>query len=193
MLPEGQYHKEETPKSLIVLHHTVGGSAQSTLDWWAQTPERVGTAFVVDRDGTVYEMFDPKYWAAHLGIKGDKNVIDRRSIGIEMVGWGGLTKANGGFTALDGKKHLDIAMFYEGSPRLVTLEQPYRGYRYFEVYYPAQVTAVVALVKKLQAQFNISSAVHPTADRTVQGVTHHAALRPDKSDLHPGWDWGVLA
>jgi hypothetical protein len=33
-LIEDQYKSEEYDKNLIVLHHTVGGTALSTFNWW---------------------------------------------------------------------------------------------------------------------------------------------------------------
>ena len=58
-LPIGQYIAEETNKTQIVLHHTVsGGTTNAVRDWFAQTAERVATAFVIGKDGSVLELFD---------------------------------------------------------------------------------------------------------------------------------------
>jgi len=43
-LDKKDYIAAETKKSLIVLHHTVGGSAQSTIDYWRSDPGRIATA-----------------------------------------------------------------------------------------------------------------------------------------------------
>lgn len=68
-LPVDQYFNETPKKDLIVLHHTVGGSAKSTFDYWRTDPEHIGTAYIVERDGTIYEVFSPECWAYHLGLK----------------------------------------------------------------------------------------------------------------------------
>ena len=84
-LSDAQYLQESSPKDLIVLHHTAGASARSTFDWW-QTgqPQRIATAYVVERDGTIFEVFDPRFWAFHLGLAGTGGHVGRRSIGIQM-------------------------------------------------------------------------------------------------------------
>jgi N-acetyl-anhydromuramyl-L-alanine amidase AmpD len=83
-LTDDQYYKEETAKNLIVLHHTVGGSAKSTFDYWQGNPEHIAVSYIVERDGTIYEVFDPKYWAHHVGSKDPRNIaVNKRSIGIE--------------------------------------------------------------------------------------------------------------
>ena len=52
--------KSKAKWKLIFIHHTVGGTAFSTFDYWlkdrTKTGNRrmVGTAFIIDRDGTVY-------------------------------------------------------------------------------------------------------------------------------------------
>ena len=39
-LSAGQFVAEPQSKDLIVIHHTVGGSAKSTFDYWQAQPER---------------------------------------------------------------------------------------------------------------------------------------------------------
>ena len=44
-LPLDEYkHSRSDEKSLICLHHTVGGSAESTFRWWDTDPDPIGTA-----------------------------------------------------------------------------------------------------------------------------------------------------
>jgi N-acetyl-anhydromuramyl-L-alanine amidase AmpD len=44
----------------------------------------------VERDGTIFEVFDPRFWAFHLGLAGTGGSAERRSIGIEMASEGRL-------------------------------------------------------------------------------------------------------
>ncbi len=67
-LENKDYIASETQKDLIVLHHTVGGTAKSTIEYWKTDPNRIATAYVIERNGEVFEVFDPKYWAFHLGL-----------------------------------------------------------------------------------------------------------------------------
>src|SRR3972149_4662478 len=85
-----QYYPKANQKTMIFWHHTAGTTAQGAIDWWNQTPVAVGTAYLIDRDGTIFEVFDPKLWAYHLGVKNDDDYIEKNSIGIEIVAAGQL-------------------------------------------------------------------------------------------------------
>src|SRR5437868_10376792 len=56
-LPATEFFNAAQTKDLIVLHHTVGGSAKSTFDYWRTDPQHIGTAYIVERDGTIFEVF----------------------------------------------------------------------------------------------------------------------------------------
>jgi len=192
-LDKKDYVQAATKKSLIVLHHTVGGSANSTIDYWRSDPDKIGTAYVVDRDGTIFEVFDPKYWAYHLGLKGTNGAVDKRSIGIEIASEGGLMQRNGELYCF-GKisERTRFTQDYYECP------EPWRGYRFFDAYAEAQTEAVTDLINDLCHQFQIprkTPANHVDADNTCrvyEGIIGHHHLRPDKSDIHPGFPWQRL-
>ena len=69
-LEPSMYFAESQPKDMAVLHFTAGTTAEGAVAHWRQSSQRVGTAYVIGLDGTVYEVFDPRFWAYHLGIKG---------------------------------------------------------------------------------------------------------------------------
>ena len=98
-LPDSGYNKEPFKKETIVLHHTVGGTAASTLHWWKSDDRKIGTAFIIDADadGTIYQVFDPTFWASHLGLKGQPTIFEKMSIGIELASVGPLMKSDGKF------------------------------------------------------------------------------------------------
>ena len=62
-LPDGEFFPAARKKSGIAIHHTVGGTAFSTFNHWLKDRTKagkrrvVGTAFIIDRDGTVYQVF----------------------------------------------------------------------------------------------------------------------------------------
>lgn len=185
-----QYLRDVVPKTQIYLHHTVGGSAKSTFDYWQSTPDRVATAYIVERDGTVYEVFDPHYWAWHLGLKTASNTqANKQSIGIEMASEGALrsgAELNRMLAAIDPKTppkfssaflyafDIDVPPF-KNARRLYNLVTdagkyydnmvPWRGYRYFDAYDAPQVAAVNALVKYLCESFSIPKTI-PAGDMT---------------------------
>lgn len=179
----------------IVLHHTVGGSAKSTFDYWASTTERVGTAYLIERAGTIYETFDPaKNWAYHIGL-GSNNADNAESIGIELCSAGGLTKRDGKYYAF-GVYSRNTEVKAEDVYDNGTF---YRGFQYFARYTDAQIAAALELTEKLLDTY-------PTIERKTPkdhtgycagwkafgGVVSHTHLRTDKSDVHPGFPWERL-
>lgn len=192
-LNSGEYYRARHRKDLIVLHHTAGGSARSTVNWWNQSPQRIATAYVIERDGTIHEVFDPEYWAYHLGLSGTRGSVDRRSIGIEIACEGGLQGVGDFYYSFD--RIIPTTQFT--GPRY-THPESWRGYRDYAAYTPEQTASTVALTGHLLERFDIprrtprSHLAHSNGHRTYRGVVGHHHLRPDKSDLHPGFAWGDL-
>jgi hypothetical protein len=216
-------------KTQIVLHHTVGGSAQSTFEYWQSNTDRIGVAYILDRDGTIYEVFDPHYWAWHLGLTSSNNrVANQRSIGIEIASEGALRtgselnaiRAHHGCPApfdaqwlyafdIDPDSARPPAKWFTRAKKLYMIgadlgkyyvcSAPYRGYMYFDAYDAPQRVSVVALVDSLCDEFHIPRAL-PEGDLfafrpglvNFNGVVHHAQVRADKSDLHPGFDFSIF-
>lgn len=205
-LADDQYEAEGPPggKSLVVLHHTVGGSARSTVEWWRTDPRKVGTAYIVERDGRIFEVFPPECWGYHLGVK--DAAIERRSIGIELASEGPLKivrDEDSGrqmlYAAATGKVMGGVGELLSQN-RAAHFPLGYRGYEWFDAYDEVQVRAVVRLVVWLCEKFGIPQRLPREAAMNgadlrrwyaFQGVLHHAMLRADKSDLHPGFpfDW----
>jgi len=192
-LPDDQYVKVKADfKDLIVLHHTVGGSAESTYRWWLMDPARVGTAYIIERDGTIFEVFDPEYWCYHLKV-GDPE-MDARSIGIELASEGALTRVNEWLYAFDGQKKLYHVVTDKG--RFYDHGDLWRGYQYFDSYDDPQIEACWKLCDYLIEKFGIprmTPADHLKEDRrkwwNFQGILGHHHVRPDKTDVHPGFAW----
>lgn len=189
-LEDKDYIMTETQKDLIVIHHTVGGTALSTINYWKTDPNRIATAYVVERNGEVFEVFDPRYWAFHLGLKGTGGAVDKRSIGIEIASEGGLIQRDGKLYCFDrvSDRTLFTQEYYDHGT-------PWRGYRFFDAYSDAQISAIIGLINQLCGQFKIprlTPANHFDADdayREFAGILGHHHLRQDKSDVHPGFPW----
>ena len=184
--PEEQYYRREGDKKQIVLHHTVSGDGvEGDINWWLSTPDRIATAFIIARDGVIYQNFNSKYWAHHLGIKmsvfnshgidpGGANVkLNINSIGIELDSWGPL-------------KNPDMVkdpVQYEGG---------YRGYEWYEAYTEQQLDSLKELLEYLCAKYEIPVTYNEDMwDVSVRalngepGIWSHTSYRPDKSDVHP--------
>ncbi len=76
-LQQKDYYTRQIKKDLIVIHHTVNNSAIGTVNYWNSDNRTIGTAYVIDQRGIIYETFNPKYWAYHTGIEALTGVICR--------------------------------------------------------------------------------------------------------------------
>lgn len=182
-LASNQYYQGVYPKKYIILHHTAGGSAASSIAYWASTPDHIATPYVIDRDGTIYECFDAKYWGYHLGVKGN-SAIEKASIGIEICSYGALTQKGGKWVTYTGKEI--------PASQSVRLDAPFRGYQVWEAYTPAQIASLKLLLPYLISRFGIQL----QADRKnfweyknpatlPSGVHSHSTVRKDKIDIFP--------
>jgi hypothetical protein len=226
-LPESHYIPGTHKKTGIAIHHTVGGSARSTFEFWrrdkangkprtlelvednvprapdalerAGRPRLVGTAYIVDTDGTVYDLFDPTAWAYQFGLPWtakQRIAFEQRFIGIELASEGGLIEHKGALYCFDRvsrrtRKARDQAFDYG---------RPYRGYRWFDRYEERQLESLGLLVDSLCERFAIPR-VYPAPPfdfhgellADFEGVIGHAMVRADKSDPAPDpWLWQTL-
>lgn len=202
-LPKGQYREEVHPKRHIVLHYTAGFSVNGALATWKKTPFRDGTAFIIGRDGVIYQVFDPRYWAVHIyrHFKGeDKRLYDfeRQSIGIEIVNVAWLDEKGGVLHTYTKKPFCKI----DETDRYVATPDgkgKWAAKKYWQSYTNEQYAAVEMLIRELSRDFQIPLNVPPPAGRidpwTLEqlagytGVTTHCNYRKDKFDVGPAWDW----
>jgi N-acetyl-anhydromuramyl-L-alanine amidase AmpD len=188
-LPETQYIKKSCSKSMVVLHHTVsGGSAEAVRDWFNSTKERVAVAFVIDKQGNILKLYEPEYWAYHIG-KGSNDEHNKKSIGIEIVNEGALTSKDGEYYWYDGKHK------YKG--KVYAHDNCWRGYRFFAEYTEEQTIAAGMLVGELIRDFGIPPKLligynYAPENYEYNGILNHHNLRPDKSDLSPAFDYQLF-
>lgn len=190
-LPESEYFPGAQTKTGICVHHTVGGSARSTYNWWLNDKAMVGTAYIIAHDGTIHEVFDPAAWAWQFGLnwnREQKIKFERRFIGIEIASEGGLIEQDGNLYCFDRvsertRKNRDEAFDYG---------QVYRGYRYYDKYESAQIDSLTELINHLCEEFTIPK-VTPADHfkffgeslKDFKGIIGHTMVRLDKSDPLP--------
>jgi N-acetyl-anhydromuramyl-L-alanine amidase AmpD len=183
--PEREYIQEKIKKELIVLHHTVSSSGDSSINWWKadEGGMRVAVAFVVEKDGTIKQLFDERYWAYHLG-KGTTKLHNQRSIGIEIVNEGPLEEKPGeGFFWFDGRARWTGAPYYHN----------WRGEFIWAPYPKLQFDAVVELCDELCKRYDIPKDVltdyqFKQSYRVHNGIASHHNLRIDKTDVSPAFN-----
>lgn len=190
-LPETEFFNVKDQKSGICIHHTVGGSAKSTYNWWLQDSQMVGTAYLISRDGTLYQMFDPENWAWQFGLPWeyeDKIAFEKRFIGIELASEGGILEQDGTYYCFDRISPKTV----KPADEVFDAGMDYRGYRIFDRYEPEQVSTLIELINTLCDRFDIPRRVpaeplnyYGQKLKDFHGIIGHAMVRKDKSDPAP--------
>lgn len=185
---KASFFDEETPKKRIVIHHTEGASAGSSIDWWTQQANHISTPFVIERDGSILQAYDPKLWSFHTGLG---RIYDRASIGIEIASEGCEVEEQDGRLYAFGRA-------FRGPVSI--LRKSWRSHRLVACYADEALMACFDLVRYLCAEFDIqenfvddpreydADAVCPE----FQGIVGHSSIRSDKSDPHPLFPWEGL-
>jgi N-acetyl-anhydromuramyl-L-alanine amidase AmpD len=179
-------------KTKVVLHFTCG---VLTGDIFTLTESTVSTAFVLARDGTAYQLFNPELSAHHLGVgQGYKNSeASFSSVAIEISNLGPLKLKGNTLVDIYGSDYCtlaDVALYDKVS---------YRGYEYYCSYTDAQYETLARLVPDICDRFTIPKTLLPegklyeTDPAATQGkrigVVAHVNFRKDKCDLAPNFKW----
>lgn len=189
--PLKNYFQTNCVKKRIALHHTCGYSADGAISSWRERTDRVGTPYVVERDGKIYQVFDDAFYAWQFGLSNNprRTEIEQSSIGIEIVNLGYLIKLqNNTFADMYGRA-------YKGE--VFDNKTPWRGYRYWHPYSEAQYIAVANLINMLSQKHDIPIRINHSIDFDMSAVDkytifNHANVRKDKTDLSPAFDFNKL-
>jgi N-acetyl-anhydromuramyl-L-alanine amidase AmpD len=198
------YYPIEVAKSLIVCHHTAGGSDPFiVVDGWKTRTDKVATAFVIGgkptnanskwKDGDIIQAFSSKYWANHLGLKTSHftafglpyKQLNDCSIAIEVCNFGYLTKD------LQGNFRTYVNSIVPAN-EVIELDKEYRGYKFWHKYTDAQLLSLRDLLMYLCDKYNIPKdynanlfEVNKDALSGKSGIFTHTSYRPDKWDMSP--------
>lgn len=191
--PTNQYYRKETDKKQIVLHHTVSPvGVMGDVNWWLSDEKRIATHFIIHHNGTIYQCFNSKYWAHHIGVKReflknkgftdfwDRNVLlNKQSIGIEIDSAGGLDE--------------DLEDVYGNRYQKEWTQEydNYRGFKHFEKYTEEQIKSLRELLTYLCDKYDIDKSYKDMFEINIEalegksGIWSHTSFRKDKSDVHP--------
>lgn len=194
-LKTNQYYPSGYEKTQIFLHHTAGTTAKGAMDWWDQTKDHVGTAYVIDRDGTIYEAFNPEHWAYHIGRSDDADYVEKHGIGIEIVAAGELYKRQDKKVFFYPLYPNKVAKTLIPEDQVVRLKKKWRGYDLYHSYTDAQIVSICWLIGELRDRFNIPIQKNPRQmfkyDESGEvlkgkpGIWGHCTVRRDKRDMVP--------
>lgn len=201
-LAADQYFPDETKKTQIYIHHTAGNpDPYSVFKWWASTPDRVATAFIIGgkptkdgvnwKDGDIVQVFGSGKWAHHLGLKKEhlrsksNTELNKCSIGIEICSWGQVTMSAKGYLT-----YTNNVLFGND---VVKYDNKFRGFNYYQAYTQPQLSNLYDLLQFLCQKWNIPKEykgdaifdINADALNGVPGIYTHVSVRPDKNDCHP--------
>lgn len=198
---DNYYVEEETDKNMIVLHATEG-YLKGDLAALVKEGSTVGTHFLVARNGEIYELFDQKYWAWHLGrgAVGGNRIGSSRSIAIEL--------SNAGVLERKGDKLYDYNREYcslDEREAYHELDEPYREEMYFATYTKEQYDSLEKLIDYLSNKYEIPKRYldegsryelfnSVTEARGFNGICSHVNFQAEgKWDIGPAFNWSRFA
>lgn len=167
------------------------------MAWWAKTPARVGTAFIIDREGIIHQCFSSRHWAHHLGTKSKRNKqLNQQSVGIELCAWGPLKRTDS--PMLKGTPKFQATTGIEvPKNEVIKLDHPFRGNSYYQSYTALQLQSLQILINYLCETYNIPKTYNPemweysrSAMNGSPGIWSHTSFRKDKSDCFPQKELG---
>lgn len=199
---ESYFEDEQNQKTQIVLHHTAG-YLKGDLAALTKVNNRVSTAFLIARDGTILNLFPWDCWSYHLGpgaVGGNKSGA-KRTIGIELSNIGWLQEVNGQLCSPYSKT--DVYCDLSETQYYTKLETPYRKHQYYATFTDEQYDSVIKVLRFLTNQFDIPRGFLPESERFVlgsnpslphfKGITSHVNYQASgKWDISPAFDWDRL-
>ncbi|MDX2246903.1 MAG: N-acetylmuramoyl-L-alanine amidase [Bacteroidia bacterium] len=202
------YESEKTPKDKVVIHYTVGHilSDMTTLSPKPPTGKtRLSVAYVIARDGTIYQLFPSYYWSFHLGESalGGNSIGSKSSVAIELSNFGPLTLSPDKKTletaySRNGGNPVDTYCALTDADHYFKLDKPYRGYQYFAAHTDKQYDSLIILLRYLTATYQIPREFIEETKRfeatlenaQFSGISTHVNFRPTgKTDIGPAFDW----
>lgn len=177
------------PVEAVIYHYTASMKPGPTRRWLTMGDEVfVSAHFLVERSGVVWQMIPLNERGAHAGGRTsklfDKNNVNGRTIGIEIMNVGPLVRRGDDYYTLAGKR-FDGAMVCAGG------KHPGRDtdypYTVWEAYSPLQIDAVCELTKQLCCEF--PDLTHGPEYR----LTGHENVDPSrKTDPGPAFPWKAI-
>lgn len=202
-----EYSAQRFPKEAILLHGTSTTSARSVCKGWGNLPRgpitRTKSSYVVDQAGAICEMYQPEFWARHIGMESQNPdlIHDRRTIGIDLVNPGPLRVDGADPRQMNWLPNQFRARYCGAEETDKYIAADFRGESYFGSYPLAQIAALRFLMERLGKQFDIPMVAPPPEKRmvcdpdyflTYRGIASVQNLRNDRFDVGPAFDWSWL-
>lgn len=186
-LTEKNYYNLETNKKQIVIGNSFNINMYHYVGWIHRTGgfyKKVSN-FSIDREGKIYQHFDPKYYSDFL----PNSIYNKNIISIILVNEGWLDYD------IKDKKYLNsLGNFHKGND---VLEKRWRSHSFWDTYPEKQVESLINLTKYLFEKYNITKKVlsHNTYVKDIsgfEGVTYRSNWIKDSTDLSPSFDFDIF-
>jgi len=152
------YSYKETPNKrgvikprYLIMHYTVGSSAESSVSWLTNSRSRASAHIVLGRDGSITQLvpFNIKAWHAGSSRWKELKGLSSHSIGIEIDNAGPLTKlANNKWKASFGK-------VYEPDEVIKAVHKHQQRPKGWHIYTAQQLDALIELSELLVAEYQL--------------------------------------
>ena len=181
-LSETNYHKVEYGKTQIVIGHNSRKDMRHFESW---VNRRNGnykrtSAYTIDKDGTIYQHYDPKYYSDFLEHEQDKNNIP-------------ITLVNEGWLMLDENNVYVDWLGHIYSRNTDVLNRSWRDYRFWSKYTEEQMNSLNYLLQELCDEFNIEYTIktNNVYDEDIdifKGITFRSNYYQELTDVSPAFD-----
>jgi hypothetical protein len=179
-----KYYRQKHDKTQIIL----GGSLRKDnlhikrFETKDGGKAKEGSTFSIDREGNIFQHFDPKYYSDFM----DDKDIDRKSISIILENMGML------FYDFESGKYLN--WIHDECPDELKYERKWNGHTYWEHYSREQYNSTVNLCKFLINEFDIELDclgfnVYYEDTLKYEGIVTRSNYNSDYSDLNPSFDF----
>lgn len=182
LLDSTQYYQKETKKRRIVIGHSLSDD-MSFFDGWLKKYNgkfKRTAMFTIDKDGKIYQHFDPTYYSKFLNITD----IDEETISINLVNSGWVNSQNDDFYDCYNNKVKPSKVIYK----------EWREHRFWVSYSPKQFNSLINLCEYLSNKYGIKL---KTTGHNVKidniynfdGITFRSNYRSEYYDLSPAFEF----
>ena len=187
-LGETNYHQKSYNKTQIIIGHTYRKNMLHFASWVYRlnNKNKKTATFTINKDGKIYQHFDPKFYSDFVNKEQDKASI---SIVLENLGW---LKRDG---MID--RYNDwLGNSYKLEPSEI-LSKRWRNHQYWHTYTSKQMESLKNLVDKLCEEYNIPKEFigHNTYDENIdlfKGITFRSNYYPEATDVSPAFDMSIF-
>tara|TARA_R110002110_G_scaffold215791_2_gene429720 strand:+ start:2215 stop:2808 length:594 start_codon:yes stop_codon:yes gene_type:complete len=187
-LKNTNYYSQVYKKTQIVIGHNSRKDMRHYQGWLRLNfgEYKKTSHYSIDKDGCVYEHFDPKYYSDFIGHEQDKCNI---SINLVNVGWLKNDKIKNIYTDWLGHTY--------STEKMGIIKKPWRNYENWVSYTEEQEKSLLNLVNKLCEDFDIKkdcvgNNVYNKNIDIYKGITFRSNYSQELTDVSPAFKMELL-